>query len=84
MGCSLIGSSVLKSCTFDLIGLVPRPKKVSRVSEGLVGILVLLALQESEAHLVCQDLVALASMERRVAREGQEALESLDHLVGSA
>lgn len=67
-----------------MIGLVPRPKKVSRVSVGLVGILVLLALQESEAPLVCQDLVARASMERRVAREGKVTLESLDYLVSSA
>lgn len=69
---------------FVLVDLVLRPKRASRVIVAQVGILVLLALQEKEVHLVTQDLVVLESQERRVARGSQVFLEHLDHLVGNA
>lgn len=74
----------LNKSWFVVVDLVLRLKRASRVSVAQVGILVFLALQENEVHLVCQDLAALENLERRVARGSQVFLEHLDHPVGNA
>lgn len=55
-------------------------KRASRVSVGHLETLVLLGLQESGGHPVCQALAAQDNLERRAVRGDLDLMELLDHL----